>query len=219
MLTLFIAVWGGICPAEVDDGLKERILSAVEGALRQKTLQSGTLDLYDKAGDKVRNLRLLEKNEDISDDKGAYFLILDYRDIHEGDIAKIEFKVIEDGEVLTVEEIRIKDIQKPMRKESLADKEYTDEEIQAFMREYIAKQTQFTDGKLMLFDEDNQKMRHLGLKELKPEVRRMGVFYSSSAQFVEADSGDILAIDISVENQNGLLKVQALRVRDVRKNE
>jgi hypothetical protein len=45
----------------------------------------------------------------------------------------------------------------------------------------------------------------------------MGVFYSSSSKFVDADTGDILDIDISVENNNGTLKVQALRIRNVRK--
>jgi hypothetical protein len=68
-----------------------------------------------------------------------------------------------------------------------------------------------------MFDEDHQKMRHLELKELKPEVRRMGIFCSSGSKFVDADSGDILVIDISVENKNGKLNMQALRIRDVQK--
>lgn len=218
MLILLLTMWGGICPAQVDDARKMRIISAIEDALKQKTLHSGTLDIFDKEGDKVRNLRLLQESDDISGEGGTYFVIFDYRDIHAGDIVKVEFKLTEAGENMTLEGIDIKEVQKLAQAESLEAKEYADGEIQGFMRDYIEKQTRFTDGKLMLFDEEHQKMRNLELKELKPEVRRMGVFYSSSAQFVDTDFGENLAIDISVENKNGLLKVQALRIRDVRKN-
>ena len=85
------------------------------------------------------------------------------------------------------------------------------------MMDYIERQGKFTDGKVMLFDKDNEKMRNLELTELKEEVRRMGIFYSSSSKFVDVDTGDILDIDISVENKKGKLKVQALRIRNVRK--
>ena len=217
MFTLIIAMWGGICRAQVGDARKERILSVVEDALKQKTLNSGTLDIFDGEGDKVRNLRLLKKSEEISVEDGAYILVFEYRDINAGDIVKVEFKLTDKGEDITLEGIRIKDVQKLAKAESMGEKEYTDEDIQVFMRDYIDKQTRFTDGKLMLFDEENQKMRNLKLEELKTEVRRMGVFYSSSAQFVDADSGETLAVDISVENSKGKLNIQALRIRDVQK--
>src|SRR3989338_8075431 len=170
MFIVLVAVSTGICSADIDDAKKGRILSVIEDTLNQKTIQSGTLDLYDESGKKVRNLRLIEKNETISEGQGAYLLVFDYRDIRAGDIVKVEFKVIKDGEDLSVAGIRIKDVQNLQNKELAEEKEYTGEEIQAFMREYIQKQTQFTDGKLMMFDEENQKMRNLELKELQSEV-------------------------------------------------
>ena len=214
-LTLLLTIWGGLCPAQVDDGRKERIFSVVEDALKQRTLHSGTLDILDPEGEKVRNLRLLEKSTDISEEGGAYFLVFDYRDINDGDIVKVEFKLTGEDEAITLEGIGIKEVRKLAKAETVEGKEYSGEEVQGFMRGYIEKQTQFTDGKLMLFDEEHQKLRNLELKELKPEIRRMGVFYSSSAQFVDAESGEKLDIDISVENSKGKLNIQALRIRGV----
>src|SRR3989338_1403134 len=217
MFIFIITMWGVVCPAQVDDARKMRMVSAVEDALKQKTLHSGTLDIFDKEGEKVRNLRLLQENDNIFEEGGAYFLVFDYRDINAGDIVKVEFKLTEEGEDITLEGISLKEVQELAKTESIGEKEYADGEIQGFMRGYIEKQTQFTDGKLMLFDEEHQKLRNLQFTELKPEVRRMGVFYSSSAQFVDVDSGENLAIDISVENSKGKLNIQALRIRDVQK--
>jgi hypothetical protein len=69
----------------------------------------------------------------------------------------------------------------------------------------------------MLYDKDAEKMRNLELVELKEEVRRLGILMSSSSQFKDVDSGEILDIDISVENKEGQLRLQALRIRGVRK--
>jgi len=194
-----------------------QIKTAVREALQKKTIQSGTLDIYDKDSDRVRNLRKIKMHEDVVGEEGKYLVLGDYRDISTGDIVVVEIEVVQEETDFIIEDIRIKDVQKLNEREPQEDKEYTDEEIQAFMQEFVKKQTQFTDGIVMLFDKDNEKMRHLKLTELKKEVRRMGVFYSSSSQFVDADTGDIVSVDIAVEKKKGKLKIQALRIRDVRK--
>ena len=201
--------------AQLDDSQKGKILSTIEEALKQKTIQSGTLDLYDENFDKVRNLRVLEKSDEIKEQDAGYMVAYQYRDINEGDIVYVEFHVKADGGDFSVQKIHLGKITKLNSGADDEQKEYSDEEIQAFMKDYIEKKTQFTDGKIMLYDEENEKMRNLALKEISPEVRRMGIFYSSGSQFVDADSGEILKIDISTENRDGKLSVQALRIRDV----
>ena len=190
---------------------------AIDNELEKKKIQSGTLDIYDGDIDAVRNLRMIKSYEDITEKKGEYFALIDYRDTNMGDIVIVEVKVVGQSGVFSVEEFRIAEVAKIDSGSSDEKKEYSDREIQDFMREYVKKQTQFNDGKLMLFDKDAEKMRSLELVEIKPEVRRMGIFNSSSSQFKDVDSGDILDIDIAVEIKKGKLSLQALRIRDVRR--
>ncbi|MCK5178333.1 MAG: hypothetical protein KAR32_02300 [Candidatus Omnitrophica bacterium] len=196
-------------PAKANSGL----LEVAKDKLKEKTVQSGTLDIYDEGLNRVRNLRLM-KVSDVVEKDGAYLITADYRDIGSGDIVGVEADMVSASDDFIVKDARIKSVQAIDEGEA---EEYTDDEIQAFMTEYIEKQGKFTGGKVMLFDKDNEKMRHLELTELKAEVRRMGIFYSSSSKFVDVDTNDIVDIDISVENKKGKLKVQALRIRNVRK--
>jgi len=176
----------------------------------------------DKVDEEVLNKLLKKvfyvtgKYDNVVERDGKYFVVSDYRDVNTGDKVQVEIGVIPEGAGFAVDNIRIKNVKKFDEEKSQEAKEYTDEEIQAFMQKYIKKQTQFTDGILMLFDKDNEKMRNLKLDELTKKVNRLGVFYSSRAKFVDADSGDLLDVDISVENKDGALSVQALRIRDIR---
>jgi len=198
-------------------GINPELLEAAKDKLKEKTMQSGTLDVFDNASGQVRNLRLIELYDNVVEKEGKYLIIADYRDINTGDIVKVEIGMVSSEEDFVIGDLRIKNVKTTGEGADQAAKEYTDREIQAFMMDYIEKQGQFTDGKVMLFDKDSEKMRNLELTELKEEVRRMGIFYSSSSKFADADTGDILDIDISVENKKGTLKVQALRIRNVRK--
>ncbi len=205
----------GASAAEAQEG--SPILDAAQQALMEKTLQSGTLDIFDAESNQVRNLQRIKVSDQVTRQDDGHVVLADYRDINTGDIVEIEVIVVEDGADYQAEDIRIKGVKALEKDESLKDKEYTDEEIQAFMRNALEKQGQFTDGKIMLFDEDAAKMRNLELLELKDEVRRMGIFYNCRGQFRDADSGDLLGIDVSVENKDGVLMMQALRIRNVRK--
>ena len=46
------------------------IVEVVESKLKEKMLQSGTLDIYDSDTEKVRNLRLMEISENIIEREG-----------------------------------------------------------------------------------------------------------------------------------------------------
>jgi len=191
------------------------VVAAVEEELKNKTLQSGTLDVFDKDTQKVRNLRKIKINDDVKKKRKKYFVSVEYRDINTGDIVELEIVVVKKRSGVEVADIEIKNVQKLAQTEESREKEYSDQEIQDFMHEYLDKQTQFSDGKVMLFDKDTEKMRGLVLKEIKKEVRRLGIFYHSTAKFEDADTGAILMVDISVQKKKGKLKVQALRIRKV----
>lgn len=200
----------------VPAGANPDLLETAKDKLKERTAQSGTLDIYDSDKNQVRNLRLITV-QDVVEKDGAYVIVADYRDIQSGDIVNVEADMVSAEEDFLVKGVRIKGVQAINEGAGEGAQEYTDDEIQAFMREYVEKQGKFNNGRIMLFDKDNEKMRNLELTELKAEVRRMGIFYSSSSKFADVDTNDILDIDISVENKNGKLKVQALRIRNVRK--
>ena len=202
-----------------EGSIDEKAHSVIQQELQKRTIQSGTLDLYDEEINKVRNLRIIKEADGITERDGKYFSMIEYRDINEGDIVSVEVEVSKTGDDLSVQTFRIKDVQPLNEGESQEAKEYTDEEVQIFIKEYLKRQTQFNDGKLMLFDKDVGQMRNLELIKLSEEVRRLGVYMSSSSQFKDVDSGEVLDIDISVEIKNGKLSLQALRIRDVHKGE
>ncbi|MBN1869333.1 MAG: hypothetical protein JW847_01985 [Candidatus Omnitrophica bacterium] len=193
------------------------LLKIVDTKLGEKTVQSGTLDIFDSKSNQVRNLRLMKLYDDAVEKEEGYLFVADYRDVSTGDIVTVDIELIPGQGDYEIKGFQIKEVKPIEEGVSKEEKEYTDTEIRDFMRGYIAKQGQFNNGRIMLFDEDAGKMRHLELVELKDEVRRMGAFYSSSSKFKDADTGDVLDIDISVEKNRGNLKIQALRIRDMRK--
>lgn len=200
-----------------ESGANVGLLEKVEKSLKEKIVHSGTLDIYDEKINKVRNLRLIEFQKDTLEGGGATVLLADFRDIQTGEIVVVEMDAALAGGEFELGNMRIKEVKALVKAAAAEDKEYTDEEIQEVMTGYLDQQGQFNDGKVMLFDPENAVMRNLQLKELKKEVRRLGIFYSSSSQFTDAGTGDILDVDISVQKKSGKLKVQALRIRNVRK--
>ena len=214
-LIIFFALVIDVLSAAMDNASYGKIISTVEAEVKAKTLQSGTLDLYDEDINKVRNLRMTKAYKEVTQRGDRYYVLFDCRDVQMGDIVQIEGQVFGEDSSYEVEKFNIKNVQALVNDQTQANKEFTDEEIQAAMRQYFDQQRQFTDGKVMLFDQTNNQMRYLELRELNPEVRRMGIFYNSRAKFVDVNTGDILAVDIAVENKKGRLNVQALRIRDI----
>jgi hypothetical protein len=217
-MTLGIMITAVALPARAHAGeMDAAVHAAIDAALEKKKMQSGTLDLYDGREDRVRNLRLIEKGETVNERDGQYYVDIKFRDITEGDIVTVEAEVTDEDDDLSVDRFFIKEVKKLNDSAAADEKEFTDADVQTFMKDHINKQTQFNDGKLMMFDKDAEKMRNLELLVLKEEVRRIGIFMSSSAQFKDVDSGEIVDIDISVEQKKGKLNLQAMRIRNVSK--
>lgn len=222
LITFILMITGTIffgqhIAAAQGSGEDASLIKNVKEILKEKTVQSGTLDIYDGKINKVRNLRLMAFQNGILDEGKVKILTADFRDIQTGEVVTVQMEGISTEGKLDLGEFRIKEVKAVEDAAGAEDKEYTDEEIQKVMTDYVDRQGQFNDGKVMLFDSDNEVMRNLQLKELKKEVRRIGIFYSSSSQFVDANTGDLLDIDISVQKKEGKLTVQALRIRNVRR--
>ncbi|HQO58002.1 MAG TPA: hypothetical protein PLT76_04715 [Candidatus Omnitrophota bacterium] len=213
---LVLAAAGGLS-AQPGASANAAVLEAAQAALREKTIQSGTLDIYDAGLNEVRNLQRIDVSDEVSEADGVYTVLADYRDMNNGDIVTLEVVLAAEGDGYKARDIRIKSVKALKQDESLKDKTYSDDEIRDFMRQSLEKQGQFSDGKIMLFDEDAARMRNLLLLELKAEVRRLGIFYNCRGEFKDADSGERLGVDVAVENKDGQLTLQALRIRNVRK--
>jgi len=195
----------------------DQIVSVVKADLKERTKMSGTLDLYDADKNRVRNLRIQPVPEQISMKNNEYTALLTFRDVTSGEMVEVNSLVVKDGAEWSVKELMMIGVkEKAKEDESAAKKEYSDEEIQKEMKNYLDSQVKFSDH-LMLFDEERSKMRNLDLVELKPEVRRLGILNISRANFKDADSKEMLGIDVTVENRKGQLKVQSLRIRDVKR--
>ena len=207
--------WGLACNAAAAND--QEILDAVRKEIRSQSMASGTLDIYDPGIDAVRNLRTMEFPTEVTiGGDGRFTALIKFRDVNSGAVVDIEAVAQQQDGTVQVEDLKITGVQELDKGEDLSTKEYTDQEIQDFMKRYLAQQMQFT-GSIMLYDEDRGVMRKIKLLELDPEVRRMGIFYNSRGQFEDLDSGDILGIDVAVQNEDGNLGVQALRIRDRKK--
>jgi len=142
---------------------------------------------------------------------------MEYRDTVNGDQVKVIFWVSQKGDVFKVKDIEIKDVKKAeLAQDKDETREYSDEEILAFMDNYMKSQTKFTSY-LNLFHKEANKMRKLELIEQKKKVRRMGILYIDRADFRDLDSGEFIGVDISVKNKKGVLEIQALRIREVKR--
>jgi len=195
----------------------EAVLTAIQDNLKTRVIASGTLDIYDEKINAVRNLRMTKLPEKVEEKDGVFTALVEYRDIKSGDMVTVEAAVDGQKTPLAVKELKMVKVEKnSAAPAATANKEFTDAEIQSFMKNYIDQQVKFT-GTLMLFDQERKKMCSLQLVSLDSVVKRMGIFFSSRAEFKDTENGDILAIDVSVENKQGALGLQALRIREVKR--
>jgi len=190
------------------------IVSMVEEYLKQKTVITGTLDIYDDKIDAVRNLRKNSEFRDVVQDGGLYKIEADYRDIHSGDIIGVEFVAKINEKKLDIQEINLKEIKEPILEQTNDPRDYSDQEIQDFMKKFIEQKSRFT-GYYNLYDQENEKLRKLKFLKIEERVRKLGIISISSAEFTDIDSNETLMVDISVENKNGKLNIQAFRIRDI----
>jgi len=181
-------------------------VEAVKAQIKEQSKASGTLDLFDDKLQKVRTLDMMDLKQD-GDKVTGHF-----RDTKSGDVVSVEvpFKDNKAGDFV----ITGAEAPQPVK---TAKKDYTDQEVQDFMKDYLTTQAQGT-GSFDLFDEKNQKMRHLEFVKLQEKVRRYGIIAISTAEFKDKDTGDTILADVNTENKDGL-NVTAVRIKNVIKGQ
>jgi len=180
------------------------LVDAVKAEIKNKSKTSGTLDIYDNNTKKVRTLDVIGLKETAKDTVTGEF-----RDTKTGDVVTVEVKVADNK----VGDFNITKAEPPKPVQQ-AKKDYTDQEIQDFMKEYITTQAAGT-GVFLLFDEKIKKMRNLEFVKLQEKVRRYGIIAITTAEFKEKDTGDTILADVNVENKKEGLEVTAVRIKNI----
>jgi hypothetical protein len=180
------------------------LVDAVKAEIKNKSKTSGTLDIFDNKTQKVRTLDVIGLKETAKDTVTG-----DFRDTKTGDVVTVEVKVADNK----VGDFNITKAEPPKPVQT-AKKDYTDQELQDFMKEYISTQAAGT-GTFQLFDEKTQKMRKMEFIKLQEKVRRYGIIGISTAEFKEKDTGDTILADMNVENKKEGLEVTAVRIKSI----
>ena len=197
--------------AEVDI---QAVQEAVKAGLAEKTKITGTLDLYDANIDQVRNLKMLKFNDGVAEETGSFVASVHFRDNATGDLLNLNVTVIrEDGE-LKVSNWSIGAIVQEQQgtDEELANKEYTDADIQEVMKAYLDKQAKFM-GYFNVFDQAANTLRNLKLVEFDAKVRKFGVLYISTAKCLDVKTENSVKVDVTVENNAGVLSVKTMKIK------
>jgi len=179
--------------------------------LKQRSMGSGSFDLFDASVNKVRNLRVMEFGDKIKQKKNEAVVPVKFRDVSTGDIVTVEAKLTESDGGWAVGEFEIKEVQE-FKLTADMNKKFSDDEVRYAILEYVKSQMEFSEY-LMLFDEKREKMRKLKLLNLDNEIRRFGVLSISMAKFEDVESRETLVIDVHVKNQKGFLEVTSLKIR------
>ncbi len=189
------------------------LLEAVKADIKERSKTTGRLDLYDGSINKVRTLDLIDYKTETTQDGDTTVVRGDFRDTSTGDVVALDIKVVTENGTYGIKDMVIASVKAPEVKEAKA--EYTDEEIKAFMQEYIDTQSQAT-GTFDLYDEKAKKMRNLQFVSLDEKLRRYGIIAIATAEFTDKSTGDVVKVDVNTENKNGL-SVTAMRLKSVSK--
>lgn len=84
-------------------------------------------------------------------------------------------------------------------------------DIHSAMRIYIDDKSA-QSGALEVYDNVTGKTRRLELMRIHERVGKTGDYYYSCADFKDMDSGDMLDLDLDVENEDGKLGVVDVRI-------
>lgn len=208
----YVAKTAAIEPAGTDS--QGNILEAVKAAIKDRSKTAGTLDIYDSKIEKVRNLDLMNLQPTVTKDGDDEVVTGDFRDTKSGDVVTLAIKVANADGAYKIKDTLITNAQAPQAAKE-EKKDFTDGELQDFMKDYITAQAQ-TTGTFDLYDEKLEKMRNLELVKLDEKVRRYGIVGISTAEFKDKNSGDAVMVDVNTENKNGL-SVTAMRIKSVAK--
>lgn len=193
--------------------LDQAIVDAIKSDISERRKSSGKLDIFDAETNKVRTLDLIEFKSGVKQDEDNEVVQADFRDTSSGDIVTMDIRIKKEDAGYTVKEMVIAKVAGPQKQEVKA--EYSDEEVLAFMKDYIDVQSQAT-GTFDLYDEKTQKMRNLQFGNLDQKIRRYGIIAIATAEFTDINTGDTVTVDVNAENKNGLA-ITAMRLKSVKK--
>lgn len=90
-------------------------------------------------------------------------------------------------------------------------KQPSTDDIRKTMKDYvIAKSAE--SGTFDVNDEETNKIRRLVLVKVHERVGKTGDYYYSCADFKDVDSGELLDLDLDVEDNHGVLSVVDVRI-------
>jgi hypothetical protein len=211
-ITLVTILAGGLA-LSASAAEKKDVHKVIQDHVKDKSKVTGTLDIFDSDADKVRNLKMLEFHDGVAQDGMNYTVCVDFRDNSTGDIVDVDFVVLEADGSLEVREYSIHKITENTMKEEMANKTYTDEDIQNVMKSYLDQKSKFT-GTFDIYDEQKGKMLKLEFVDINPEIRKFGKLNISTVNFKDSESGNPVKIDLTVENNNGALAVKTVRIKN-----
>jgi hypothetical protein len=96
--------------------------------------------------------------------------------------------------------------------------EPTAKEIKKAMADYVETKSKKT-GTFEIMDSVTKSKRQLKLQRIHERVGKTGDYYYSCADFVDTISGELLDLDIDVENKDGNLNVVDVRIHKVKGKE
>lgn len=91
----------------------------------------------------------------------------------------------------------------------------SDEDVRSAIRGYVEEEAGRAQGYFEVFDPEIEDIRQLSFVQVHERVGKTGDFYYSCADFKDADSGEMLDLDLDVEDQNGVLNVVDVRIHKV----
>jgi len=89
------------------------------------------------------------------------------------------------------------------------------QDIHKAMQAYIDTEAVTNGGYLVIDDPDTETTRRLSLVSIHDRVGKTGDYYYSCADFKDADSGEMLDLDMDVEDSKGSLRVVDVRIHKV----
>jgi hypothetical protein len=204
-------------PTSVQNISPETILNFIKDYLKEKAKYSGNVDFFDEKINKVRNLNLLQLEENLQNDGDVYFVRGKFRDVASGDIATVKMNVRTAGGKLEMGDIVIESIDQIVAANTPdPNHKYTDQEIKDVMMKYLKQKAQFT-GTFDMFDEKTQKMRNLELGNIQEALRTFGTRSIGRVDAVDHASNENLELDVSVDNKDGVLSVKTVKIFSVNK--
>ena len=198
---------------QVAEVAQEELVAIYQSYVTEKTKYTGTLDLYDSGSDSVRNLRAMDTTYEVKKEDPNVILKSSFRDIRTGDIVTLDtyFKEIDGGWQVAEQKIAAVQPLSEGQNTQTGEKEYTDQEVQQVMADYLKKRSQFT-GTYDIFDKDKEALRKLETGQFQPEVRRFGTLFISTVDCIDQDTKEKVQLDVQIGVENGVLSVTTIRI-------